>query len=569
MKTFSRTLGLAVLAAAFMPSFLTAQSVGGVEDLKWRFDGSALFEEFGHAVDGAGDVDRDGFDDIIVGAWGANQGFNSAAGAAFVYSGATGAQLYRINGSNTNDQLGFSVAGAGDLDGDGFSDFLVGSFGADPNGVTDAGSVLVYSGRLGNQLFSLHGASIADAFGYALASAGDVNADGTPDFIVGSLLTDVNGFIQVGSAFVYSGATSALLYRFDGEADFDDFSFSVDGAGDVNGDGFADLIVGSVLADPNGSLDAGSAFVYSGATGLQLYRFDGAFAGDAMGSAVAGVGDVNGDGFDDIAVGALSADPNGVTDAGSVFIYSGATGAQLYRFDGTNVSDRLGLSVDGAGDADGDGFSDFLIGDWSADPNFLLNAGSASVYSGATGAEIFHFDGTTSGDFLGRAVAAAGDIDGDGRPDFILGSDQAAPNGRMQAGSAFVYNYNPILNASANTLSVSAGGTIDYTIDFPDTDGRLDYRMLLSLQGTGPTSIRGLLIPLSMDNILMDSLHGITPAQGLGFQGMLSVRGQALAHFTAAPGSIPLSLVGRSLFLAVVNSSLDVSSVARKIDFVQ
>jgi len=132
MKTFSRTLGLAVLAAAFMPSFLTAQSVGGVEDLKWRFDGSALFEEFGHAVDGAGDVDRDGFDDIIVGAWGANQGFQSAAGAAFVFSGATGAQLYRINGSNTNDQLGFSVAGAGDLDGDGFSDFLVGSLAPTP-----------------------------------------------------------------------------------------------------------------------------------------------------------------------------------------------------------------------------------------------------------------------------------------------------------------------------------------------------------------------------------------------------------------------------------------------------
>jgi len=401
MNSYFRLSLLVACGLALLTAPLASQT-GGVEDLRWRFDGPHFFSLFGASVSGAGDVNHDGFDDVIVGAWGTvPAGSFSSTGAAYVYSGATGQQLFQFSGSAGNDFQGWAVSDAGDIDGDGFADVMVGAIGADPNGVTDAGSVIVYSGRLGNQLMSFHGAAISDTFGYSLANAGDVDLDGVPDLIIGALMTDLNGFIQVGSAYVYSGATRAQLYRFDGEADFDDFAFAVDGAGDVNGDGVPDLIVGSVLADPNGLVDAGSAFVYSGATGLQLYRFNGQFPGDELGSAVAGIGDVNGDGFDDLAVGAILASPNGVSNAGSVFVYSGFDGTQLYRYDGAGVDDRLGLSVSAAGDFDADGRPDFMVGDWSADPNGFLNAGSAVIYSGATGAELQRFDGTSTGDFLG------------------------------------------------------------------------------------------------------------------------------------------------------------------------
>jgi len=560
---------LLILGFTALTSALSAQTIGGTEDLRWRVDGNTYFTLLGSDVSAAGDVNGDGFDDVLVGAWAAvpSGGF-AATGSAFVYSGLDGSLLYRLNGVNDNDQFGNAVAAAGDVDGDGFADFIVGAPVADPNGITDSGSVFVYSGRLGTQIRSYHGLAISDALGFSVANAGDVDLDGVPDILIGVLGADVNGFIQVGSAFVYSGATSALLYRFDGEADFDDFSYDVANAGDVDGDGIPDFLIGSILADPGGRINAGSAFVYSGATGSQLLRLDGQFAGDELGNAVAGAGDVNGDGFDDLIVGAFLADPNGISNAGSVFVYSGATGAILHRFDGAAADDFLGFSVAGVGDIDHDGFDDVMYGDSHADPNLLLNAGTVRIRSGATGAEIMHFDGTTSNDFFGRSIAAAGDVDGDGRMDFVVGSDQTSPNGLVQAGSAFVYSFNPILTASATTLSLAAGGTVDLQIDFPDVDGFLDYAVLVSLQGTGPTSVQGLLVPLSMDGFLRDSLNGVTPSQGLGFQGTLSRQGKALAQLSVAPGSLPSSLLGRRLYLAVVNRFLDVSSVAWTIRFV-
>jgi len=110
---------------------------------------------------------------------------------------------------------------------------------------------------------------------------------------------------------------------------------------------------------------------------------------------------------------------------------------------------------------------------------------------------------------------------------------------------------------------------VDLTIDFPNEDGLLPYRMLMSLQGIGPTSVNGLLVPLTMDGFLHDSLRGITPSQGVGFQGTLSSNGRALAQLVVTPGGLPASAIGRTAFFAVVNSLLDVSSVAQAIHFTQ
>ncbi|MFQ5694327.1 MAG: integrin alpha, partial [Nitrospinota bacterium] len=137
-------------------------------------------------------------------------------------------------------------------------------------------------------------------------------------------------------------------FQFNGQEAIDELGSSVAAAGDVDGDGFADVIVGAPLANPGLHADAGSAFVFSGASGKRLLRLDGLLSGDALGSSVAGAGDVDGDGFADLIVGAPLADPNGNADSGSAFVFSGATGSLIWRFDGQGFHDELGFSVGGA-----------------------------------------------------------------------------------------------------------------------------------------------------------------------------------------------------------------------------
>jgi hypothetical protein len=154
-----------------------------------------------------------------------------------------------------------------------------------------------------------------------VAGAGDVNGDGKADFIVGAAGVDSAGFFDVGSVYVYSGATGTLLFQKNGAAAYDNFGHSVAGAGDVDGNGRSDFIIGAPSNNSAFADEAGSAYVYSGATGALLFQKNGA-AGDLLGNSVAGGGDVNGDGRADFIVGAFFADPGGLVDAGSAFIYS-------------------------------------------------------------------------------------------------------------------------------------------------------------------------------------------------------------------------------------------------------
>ena len=165
---------------------------------------------------------------------------------------------------------------------------------------------------------------------------------------MGERLADPGGRLGAGSAYVYSGADGALLYQRDGGAVDDNFGTSVSTAGDVNGDGKADFIVGAYHADPGGTNLAGSAYIYSGADGSILYQKDGGLPGVIFGYSVATAGDVNGDGKADFIVGAFWANPGGRADAGSAYVYSGADGSILYQKDGEAVGDQFGISVGGA-----------------------------------------------------------------------------------------------------------------------------------------------------------------------------------------------------------------------------
>jgi len=432
------------LTILLLIAFFIAQPLAKTEPLPFQLlyqkDGAAAGDNFGSSVAGARDVNGDSQADFLVGAPLADPGGFVDAGSAFVYSGANGSLLFQKSGAADDDLLALSVAGTGDINGDGKADFIVGVYLADPFGRANAGSAFIYSGLDGSLLYQKHGGFTGDRLGGSVSGAGDVNVDGREDFIVGAEATNPGGRIDAGSAFVYSGADGALLYQKDGMNGDDAFGWSVSGAGDVNGDGKADFIIGAPFAIPGGLLNAGSAYVYSGFNGALLYQKDGAAANYYLGGAVAGAGDINGDLKSDFLVGAPGASPGGFASAGSAYIYSGADGTLLYQKDGTAIGDDMGDfgAVAGAGDVNGDGRPDFIIGAYGANPGGRIDAGSAFVYSGMNGSLLFQIDGAVPSDFLG-SVAGAGDINADGKADVIVGASGADPGGLSDAGSAYVY----------------------------------------------------------------------------------------------------------------------------------
>ena len=151
----------------------------------------------------------------------------------------------------------------GDVNGDNIDDIVIGAIGSDTANLYNAGAAYVYSGDSGNILYELYGTSDSLLFGTSVSGAGDVNGDGVNDIVVGTDGVDANGYPLPGTAYVYSGSNGLLLKQFEGESDFDRLGYSVSGAGDLDGDGLDDIIVGAFMADPNNQDNSGSAYAYS------------------------------------------------------------------------------------------------------------------------------------------------------------------------------------------------------------------------------------------------------------------------------------------------------------------
>lgn len=435
---------------------------------------------FGYSVANAGDVNGDGYSDVIIGAWGYSDGINNGEGRAFVYHGSpTGISAIPNSTPDDADQadawFGYSVAGAGDVNGDGYSDVIIGAFNYSDGIYNSEGRAFVYHGSAAGLSASPNNtpddADQANAqFGNCVASAGDVNGDGYADVIIGAYTYKDGTNNAEGRAFVYHGSSIGLSATPNSTPDDADqanvlFGNSVASAGDVNGDGYSDVIIGADGYNDGGNTDEGRAFVYYGSfTGLSaapngvLDDADQAFSG--FGASVAGAGDVNGDGYSDVIVGALTFDDIG-NDEGRAFVYYGSSTGLSATPDSTpDDADQsgcyFGQSVACAGDVNGDGYSDVIIGAGGYDVGPNINAGGAFIYYGsaaglsASPATILS-DSNEFGAFFGKSAACAGDVNGDGYSDVIAG---AYVNGGNigQEGRTFVYHGNISGNNIRNNL---------------------------------------------------------------------------------------------------------------------
>ena len=297
--------------------------------------------------------------------------------------------MHTWTGDQPGEGYGWAVSALRDVDRDGAKDAIIGApFHATAAG-SNAGHVDVRSGRSGAVLHSYFGRP-GELLGYAIADAGDVDGDGVHDVLIGAPqggLSCTGTETGPGHAYVRSGATGALLLTLGGAPSRSHLGAAVSSAGDINGDGHADLLVGAPCAGPTGA-ESGAAYVFSGASGTVLRRFAGVRAGDHFGIGTAAVGDIDRDRITDQAVAATDA---GRQRRGAVSVFSGRTGQRrLQLFGGPTTVDLGWFFVAGVGDIDRDGTPDIYAGDFDGGPKGNLR-GAAFVFSGATGKKLHVF----------------------------------------------------------------------------------------------------------------------------------------------------------------------------------
>lgn len=455
-----------------------------------KFNGAATSDTAGSALAGGLDVNGDGIADLAIGAIGMDGTGRANAGGVHVVFGAetlagnpslaslgteTGPAGFRILGAVAGDQAGFSVDMVADMNGDGLAEIVIGAPKYDANGITNAGGVFVVWGKAdmttvdlaqvagGTGGFVIQGASIEDNSGYSVASAGDVNGDGRADLVLGARLADAPGLDQ-GAAYVVFGKSSGAAVRLDslgnagfrinGEATDDEAGWAVAGVGDVNGDGRDDIAIGSRFNDA-GALNSGSVHVVFGraattevnlgALGSGGFQILGETANASTGYSISAAGDVNGDGLDDILIGARGSNGGGSNSGGAYVVFGRADttdlalatlGAGGVEIMGEASGDFAGTSVSGGGDFNGDGFLDYIIGATGNDSGGT-NAGAAYIVFGTGAAGVFNLDdaanadggvrirGAAANDATGTAVKAVGDINGDGFEDLLVGVPNA------------------------------------------------------------------------------------------------------------------------------------------------
>ncbi|VVM26228.1 Flagellar hook-length control protein FliK [uncultured Gammaproteobacteria bacterium] len=501
-----------------------------LDDLLHTSTSANILKVLGNSGD---EVVTTGFNDLVT-----NKTVNGVAYNVYTY-GDTNAELwiqervtlrkmqcgFVVNGESKHDYSGWSVSSAGDVNGDGVDDLIVGAYGANLSDKIDAGKSYVIFGKQDNTAinlsaivagtggFVINGESARGWSGWSVSNAGDVNADGLDDLIIGAGQSDLSGKSNAGKSYVVFGkkdnthavelsdiAAGTGGFVINGESAGDFSGHSVSNAGDVNGDGLDDLIVGAYQANLSDKKNAGKSYVIFGkqdntainlsaiAAGTGGFVINGESKHDYSGWSVSSAGDVNGDGLDDLIIGALYADSNGKVDTGKSYIVFGkqdntainlsaiAAGTGGFVINGESRLNYSGSSVSSAGDVNGDGLDDLIVGAFQADPSGQSHAGKSYVVFGkkdntdaielsaiAAGTGGFVINGESARDFSGHSVSNAGDVNGDGLDDLIVGAYLADSNHQSQAGKSYVV-FGKKDNTHAVKLSDIAAGIDGFVI---------------------------------------------------------------------------------------------------------
>lgn len=411
----------------------------------------------GESVATCGDVNGDGYADFMAGSRRYSNPSPSEGATLIFHGSASGLPVVpdqTLESNQNSAEMGISIACAGDVNGDGLSDLVIGCFLYDGPEVNEGVAWIYHGGTSGlGSLPSVLEANQTDArMGYCVAHAGDVNGDGFDDLIVGAYLWD-DGEANEGGFFVYYGSPTGFSATPDAILQMNQaaarMGTGVAGAGDVNGDGYADVIVGAPNFTTGGPVGEGTIFVYHGSpSGISLtpdFQFESNVGGAQLGNSVAGIGDINGDGYSDVAAGAWFYESSPAQDnEGKVYVFhgspSGLSPTPAFEFEGNQLGAFCGNSVAGAGDVNGDGYSDMLVAAYRHD---VVTTDEGRVY-------IFHGsplgftvpagmrESTQAGSFYGSQVASAGDVNGDGFSDVLIGAD-VYDNGQSNEGIVQVF----------------------------------------------------------------------------------------------------------------------------------
>ncbi len=451
---------------------------GGLVDpfvpLPWAPFGLQFAGQFGFTVAPAGDINGDGFSDVLVGAFGEDN-TQSNEGRTHVFLGsaqglATTPAIIHVTGQE-NAAGGLSIAPAGDVNGDGFADYLVGVPYWDTAAHSNAGKVMVFHGasdldfQSADSLLS-PAPEASQLFGRSVAPAGDVNGDGYDDVVVGSSNFAVGAFPNAGAAWVFHGGPTGLAdlpeRTWIGPPENGGFGSSVSTAGDVNGDGYADVIVGAPSASV-GFAQNGAAHLYLGSASGAVAGADtvivGTAASEFCGSSVANAGDTNGDGYADVLIGS----PGFNANTGRCRLVHGgafglATGTILPNTD-NSPNEFIGQLVATMGDLDGDGFADVGV---RARYGGGGGRGRITVFRGGRAGMTIVGDilaPSGSGTFA-NSIATAGDTNGDGRSEILVGTEDWSTAPAWFEGKAFLYaapRSMPRLNTGWPRVGAQAG----------------------------------------------------------------------------------------------------------------
>ncbi|MEZ4690309.1 MAG: FG-GAP-like repeat-containing protein [Ignavibacteria bacterium] len=403
--------------------------------------GEATNNYLGFSVSSAGDINGDGYSDVIAGAY----GYSSTTGRAYIYYGGVsmnnGADLI-LTGPALSISFGYSVSSAGDVNGDGFSDVIAGAYGYSGN----TGRAYIYFGGVSPDNVSdvtMTGEGVSNLFGYSVSSAGDANGDGYSDVIVGAQGYSSN----TGRAYIFLGGTTMNNVAdviMTGEATGDYFGASISSAGDLNGDGFSDVIAGAY----GNSGNTGKVYIYFGAA-LMDNTADVTKTGEDVnnyfGNSVSSAGDVNGDGYTDLSVGAYGYNANtGRTYLLDYFMKNDITSD--LKMTGEGIDNYFGRSVSSAGDVNGDGYSDVIVGAF-----YNISKGRTYIYYGGLFADNIAdvvMTGESNYNYFGNSVSSAGDVNGDGYSDVIIG----AYGNNSFTGKAYIYYGGAPMNNVADVI---------------------------------------------------------------------------------------------------------------------